>query len=75
MSYEDNDTELAYVRCVIIHRTENAMLIRQGVKEFWVPRSLCRTSILGFNKDNPSRRDATVEMPEWLAEEKGIDYV
>ena len=26
------------------------------------------------NKDNPSHKDATIEMPEWLAEEKGISY-
>ena len=74
MRNKDNDTEPARVKCIIIHRTEQAMLIRQGAKETWVPRSLCRTSILGRNKDNPSHKDATIDMPEWLAEEKGITY-
>lgn len=73
MKYNE-EQELACVKCVIIHRTELAMLLRQGTAEHWVPRSLCLTSILGFNKDNPMHKDATIEMPEWLAEEKGLSY-
>ena len=75
----DYDNDPARVKCVIIRETEKALLIRQDQKEInatqevWVPRSQCsHISKLGRNKTGFF--DATIEMSEWLAEEKELDY-
>ena len=45
--------------------TENAYLFSDGVSEFWLPKSQIETTHI-------KGRDYEIEMPEWLAIQKGI---
>ena len=43
------------------HETESALLVTDGIKDYWLPKRL--------TEDNG---DGTFAIPEWLAVEKGI---
>lgn len=46
---------------ILKHETENAFLVNDGDKDYWLPKKL--------TEDNG---DGTFTIPEWLAIEKGI---
>jgi len=48
-----------------------ALLISQDENEVWVPRSLLDHI---SKRDNGFLTEMKVDMPEWLADEKGLDY-
>jgi hypothetical protein len=65
--------EPAKIRCTIIEEREMSLWIEQkqprgGTLRVWIPRSPL---------DHISKREgemtSTIEMPEWLAEAKGLD--
>ena len=70
------------VWCVILKETEMALQVQQAIHgrheksdPVWIPRSqLDHISKKGFNKENRAHKDATITMPSWLAETKGINY-
>jgi hypothetical protein len=43
------------------HETDNAFLVSDGEKDYWLPKSMTENN-----------RDGTFTIPEWLAIEKGI---
>lgn len=47
----------------LVHETENAWLVRIDKTEVWLPKSQCED----FDEE-----EGTVEVPEWLATEKGL---
>lgn len=70
MNYE---REPAFVRCVIKREKAKAILIRQNELEVWLLRSQC-FRISKIAKDDDGIWEVEIEMPEWLAEEKGLIY-
>lgn len=80
------EAEMVKVKCLLVERRELSINIRQiqairrgstrtiGM-EVWIPRSqVDHIIVYGTNKDDPSVKDATITIPEWLAEEKRLDY-
>ena len=52
----------------IIHKTENAILVTDDeVKEVWLPKSQVTT-----HQNYDIGDTLTIEIPEWVAEEKGL---
>lgn len=67
------DKEPAIVRCRIVHETDKALLIEQGVTQTWIPRSQL-DHISKKGKHAKGGFEAEIEMPEWLADDKGVEY-
>lgn len=71
--------EPAMVRCIILEEREISLHIEQeqargATLRVWIPRSqLDHISKRGSSKTGFGV-DATIEMPEWLANDKGLDY-
>ena len=59
------------VNCILIQDRPMALLILQDEIEVWIPRSLLEHI---SKRDNGFLVELKVDMPEWLAEEKGLDY-
>lgn len=59
---ENNFTFCAEIK----YDTDNALLLTDGVEEFWIPKSLVR--------EQRHIRDSDYEftIPEWLAVQKGV---
>lgn len=58
MSYGDTPCEIA---CEVIHQTKDAVLIFDGGKKAWIPRSHI-----------DEIRESSIVIPEWLAMEKEL---
>lgn len=70
--FENWDDEIekdrVHVTCAVRQETERAVLVHDGTREIWIPKSQITEP-----KEIPPIGD-TMEMliPEWLAEEKGL---
>lgn len=60
------DHEIWTVRGSLERETEKAILLRVGEIEAWLPKSLIETTM-------KTTTDIEIQMPLWLAEEKGLD--
>jgi hypothetical protein len=60
MSKRDTD-KLFDFAATLKHETPDAYLVNDGIKDYWLPKSLTENN-----------RDGTSTIPEWLAIEKGI---
>lgn len=72
-----SDREPALVRCEILEERERSIHILQrqargGEKREWLPRS--QLEHISKRKNEEGKWEADIEMPEWLADEKGLDY-
>ena len=56
-----SDPKLFDFAATLKHETDNAYLVNDGDKDYWLPKKL--------TEDNG---DGTFTIPEWLAVEKGI---
>lgn len=85
MAYRE--VEEVEVRCCIIEKREASLHItqEQSVRirgrihkvnnEVWIPRSQVSYHIVyGINKNNPDLKDARITIPQWLADEKRLEY-
>jgi hypothetical protein len=59
--------EMIGVFGTIIAETDNAILLFDGIEEVWLPLSQ-----IEYNPSAKEGTDTTVEIPEWLAYEKGL---
>jgi len=59
------------VSCILIQDRPMALLISQDEIEVWVPRSLLEHI---SKRNNGFLVELKVDMPEWLANEKGLNY-
>lgn len=71
--------ELVKVECVILKETDMALRISQpGLSALWVPRSLLshisKKPIDNWCGRTSGFRNAAIDMPQWLAKERGLDY-
>ena len=67
-----SDRDHASIPCRIIEERPKALRIEQAGSEVWIPRSVCKC--ISKHEDHPKGgRRATIEMPWWLAEEKGLE--
>lgn len=57
----NSNNEPVQVACKIIRTTEKAILINDGIKDIWLPSRYVKL----INDDE-------IELPEWLAKDKGI---
>lgn len=64
--------EYASIPCRILDERPLALRIEQDGNQVWIPRSPCKR-ILKQAPDATGAREATIEMPWWLAEEKGLE--
>lgn len=55
------------IACELKHETANALLIHDGARQAWVPKSL-----IDFQADKPGTKIGVAVMPEWVAHEKGF---
>lgn len=58
-------TRLCDITVEEIHRTDKAILVRDGDKEVWLPLSVCEIN----EKRN---RIVEITLPEYYAQEKGL---
>ena len=63
MSEDQSYTE---IDCMVAHETEGAIKIVTGCTTCWIPKSQLKDQVTKI----PS--DTTIEVPEWLAIEKGL---
>jgi hypothetical protein len=56
-----SNTELVDIEAELRHETDKALLLWDGERQAWVPKS--------YVEDNG---DGTFTMPEWLAHQKGF---
>lgn len=54
--------EIIEIACQVKHETEKAFLVFDGDKDVWLPKTQCEWD----------GRDKVMQMPEWLAMEKGL---
>ena len=56
------------------HRTSMAVLVNDGHKEVWIPRSLAEFDPDPFSEGGPAFLDGvmTVTVPEWFAKKEGL---
>jgi hypothetical protein len=54
--------DIIEIACELRRETDKAFLIFDGGKEVWVPKGLCEWDA----------SDRTMQMPEWLALQKGL---
>lgn len=52
--------------CRIVGETPGALLVDDGRVEAWIPKSMIRSRVSG------AQGSVEIEIPEWLAEEKGV---
>lgn len=52
--------------CVVMHETDKAYLIKHEGEEAWIAKSQI------ISMEHQGADDYSIEIPEWLAEEKGI---
>lgn len=52
--------DMIEIACEIVHETDRAVLVNDGDIEVWLPLSQVEVT------------DASVLLPEWLAEERGL---
>lgn len=66
MAKHNARTELAVE---FVRETENAILVKDGNNEVWIPKSQ-----VTYDEDLELKRGLAleIELPEWLAEEKGL---
>ena len=50
----------------VIHETDDALLVDDGTKRVWLPTSQI------YSIEEEREGYATIEIPEWLAEKKGL---
>jgi len=62
----DRDRETVEVFGEIRKETDKAMLLFDGVREVWIPKSMIEYS------DTNKYGQTLVEIPEWLAYDKGL---
>lgn len=60
--------EFVEVECTVTHETEAAVKCVTSRTTVWVPKSQLRDQV----KQIPSGGPITIEVPEWLAIEKGL---
>ena len=66
------EREPAIIRCLLLEETNRAVLLSQGDRTVWLPRSQC-DHITRLHRDDTSGHFLVeVEMPDWVAEEKGL---
>ena len=63
---KEQSKEMVDIFVDIIRETEKALLVTDGVIETWLPKS--QIEIIETYKDN----GADIELPEWLAIDKGL---
>ncbi len=73
-----SDREPAFVRCIILEEREISLHIQQdqargGEVRCWIPRSQI-DHISKKGKNAKGDMEAEIEMTEWIAEQKGLDY-
>lgn len=61
-----SDSQLITVTVDILRRTEKALLISDGDAQAWLPLSQIEC------EGEPGDTDVDIEVPEWLAMEKGL---
>jgi hypothetical protein len=59
------DTKLIDIAVELVHQTEKAWLVNDGVKDHWIPKSI-------GEMDHQQGRVYELTIPEWMATEKGI---
>lgn len=57
-----------WVAVTVIHETPAAWLLHDGIEHHWVPKS----QVLDSEDDLGVGVQTSIELPEWLAEEKGM---
>lgn len=62
------DGNLVEFACELEAETTFAILVTDGTKEYWIPRSQIHETEL----PGPRPADLVIYLPEWLAYEKGI---
>lgn len=55
------DARLTDIAAELRYETERAYLVFDGIKEVWLPKSMC-----------VQNEDDTFTLPEWMAKEKGL---
>jgi hypothetical protein len=67
-----SNRDYASIPCRIIEERPLSLRVEQAGSEFWLPRS--QVKCISRHEDHPKGgRRATIEMPWWLAEEKGLE--
>lgn len=72
MPYGKVDEQVEYVHlleCYIVRETKLAFLVRYSDVEYWLPKSEIDNASALASGDS----GVTISLPEWLANEKGID--
>lgn len=65
MAYSDED-ETVWVEGTIVGKTEKAILFNDGDVEVWIPKSQVQ------DEDREESGLLKIEIPEWLALDKGL---
>lgn len=73
------NSEPARVRCIILEERDISLCIEQAqargsTLRVWLPRSQLEIISKKGSSKTGFGVDATIEMPEWLANDKGLDY-
>ena len=71
MSFRDDDETVQLVPGKYIHETPHAYLLAFDTDKFWIPKSQILSLEEEINKYGEQIFE--VEIPEWLALEKGLD--
>lgn len=72
-------SDLVKVKCVIIKETDAALRVSQpGRSAIWIPRSplnhISKRLVDNWSGRTSGFKQATIDMPQWLAGKKGLDY-
>ena len=65
-----DNQEFIEISCTFVHHTDKAVLINDGDREVWIPKS--QISVLEDWYDLEPGDPLTIEIPEWLAEDKEL---
>jgi hypothetical protein len=69
MAITQTMSKIVSVRCTILEERDISLCIEQGGSRVWLPRSGCANI-----SKRPGAMASSIEVPEWLAEGKGLDY-
>lgn len=72
-------SDFVKVECVIIKETDMALRVSQpGLSAIWIPRSplnhISKRPVDNWSGRTAGFKQATIDMPLWLAEQRGLDY-
>lgn len=56
----------------LVEEREKAIKVKQGDLEVWLPRSQIKY-LRKYAKEPDGRQEMVVDIPDWLADEKGLD--